>query len=94
MKTPIALWLADKLDEEIQIGGNKAALLMINTAAELRRLHKANQELIEIMREMLFDSEGKEWIDSDMDELAWDMKMDKAHARALAAVAKDTGTKT
>jgi hypothetical protein len=47
-KQPIALWLADKL-EDIPADGNW--LTVNNAAAELRRLHSVNSELLEALKD-------------------------------------------
>ena len=46
-KQPIALWLADKL-EDIPADGNW--LTVNNAAAELRRLYEANQAMLDALK--------------------------------------------
>lgn len=81
MKTPIAIWLAEKLDEEIK-AGNKAGMLLINSANQLRRQHEMNQALVEALRAALEALRGS----AGPDEIA------NAREAAKIAIFKTTGT--
>jgi len=50
MKTPISIWLADKLEDPTDAHGYR--LVANNAAAELRRLHEVNQHLLSALKAM------------------------------------------
>jgi len=76
-----ALRLADALTVQVEIGGGDLAELE-QAAAELRRLHAVNQELLEALKALCTHApRSSQQIDAD-----WD--------KARAAIAKAEGEKT
>jgi hypothetical protein len=82
MTQPTALWLADWLDVRA-CGGDQWNAKMNAAAAELRRLHALNQELLEALKEMLGNPAG----DYDTTD-----NYDNACKKAEAVIAKAEGT--
>jgi hypothetical protein len=78
-KQPEALWLADLLD-----GDPNSKAQHIEAAAELRRLHAVNAELLEALR-LALESHGR-MLMSDPPQDAW--KAYGVEEKARAAIAK------
>ncbi len=94
MKQPEALRLADALDElDRQFSRNG---LCGDAAAELRRLHEVNQDLLKALKDLLDEAE---WLrreySHDRERDGWDaLEEDPCFTAARAAIAKATGEKS
>lgn len=87
MKQPEALRLAKELVSVHQGHADEGPSTFSEAAAELRRLHEANQELIDAAQEVLasFDKEGSDgWMDGDLHSSDFN-RLKKAVARAAIA---------
>ena len=59
--------------------------------AELQHKAKLVNELVEALTLMLLDTNGKEWIDSDVSDVEWDSKIADGKTKAFEALAKANG---
>ena len=48
-------------------------------------------ELVEALTLMLLDTDGKEWIDSDVSDNEWDIRISNGKAKAFEAISKAKG---
>ena len=48
-------------------------------------------ELVEALTLMLLDTDGKEWIDSDVSDVEWDSRISNGKAKAFEALTKAKG---
>ena len=58
---------------------------------ELQRKAKLVDELVEALTLMLLDTDGKEWIDSDVSDNEWDIRISAGKTKAFEALAKAKG---
>jgi hypothetical protein len=80
MTQPEALRLADRLD--LYAAGDKHQRDTEEAAAELRRLHAVNQELLAALKDVKTDTDGR---------FMSNIGQDRAYATARAAIAKAEG---
>ena len=59
--------------------------------AELQHKAKLVDELVEALTLMLLDTDGKEWIDSDVSDNEWDIRISAGKKKAFEALAKAKG---
>ena len=68
-----------------------AVTVPANKLAELQRKAKLVDELVEAVTLMLLDTNGNEWIASNVPDYDWDIRRTKGKNLALAAIAKAKG---
>ena len=80
----------DKRTEAAELAAiqRNAVTVPADKLAELQRKAKLVDELVEALTLMLLDTNGKEWIDSDVSDVEWDSRISDGKARAFEALAK------
>lgn len=56
--------------------------------AKLQRKSKLVDELVEALTLILLDTNGSEWIDSDVSDVEWDIRISAGKTKALELITK------
>ena len=76
---------------ELAVIQRNAVTVPADKLAELQHKAKLVNELVEALTLMLLDTGGKEWIDSDVSDNEWDIRISAGKTKAFEALAKAKG---